>query len=119
MAMDGIKGSGLTNPSILDRFQVNGKSTDNADKAKGTQDGIHKGTVPADTAEISDTAHQLMDLRATVDIGRVAIANEPEVREEKIAQARQRLEEGYYNSQMVTDKVAGILGNVLNKIDEL
>lgn len=119
MAMDRINGSPLTNPSILDRFQVNGKDKEDEKKTQESNSGIHHSPAPADTAEISDTAHQLMDLRATVDIGRLAIQNEPDVRQDRVAEAKIRLEQGYYNSPVVQDKVAGILNDVLTKMDKI
>ncbi len=119
MAMDKINGSPLTQPGILDRFQVNGKGKDESERTLGKNNGTHGGPAPSDTAEISDNAHQLMDLRAAVDVGRLAIQNAPDVREDKIAEARKRLEQGFYNSPVVQDQVAGVLGNVLTKMDEL
>jgi len=95
MAMDRINGSPLTNPSILDRFQVNGKGKEDAEKTQESNNGTSHMPAPADTADISDTAHQLMDLRATVDVGRLAIQKEPDVREDKVEEAKRRLEQGY------------------------
>ena len=119
MAMDKINSSPLTQPNLLDRFKVGGKGKEGSEQAPGVHTRAQDGPPPADTAEISDTAHQLMDLRATVDIGRLAIQNEPDVRAEQVAMAKKRLEQGYYNSQKVQDEVAGILSNVFTKMDEL
>ncbi|PID78670.1 hypothetical protein CSB20_14035, partial [bacterium DOLZORAL124_64_63] len=68
---------------------------------------------------ISDTAQKLVDLRAAVDTGRAALEALPDVREEKLAQARQRLQDGHYQSPEVQKKMSGILQGVLSKLDEL
>ena len=118
MSMDKINGSPLHRPGILDRFQVSKKDDEGTENGAKVSDSRAQ-SVPADKAEISDTAHQLMDLRAAVDVGRAALAETPDVREERVMEAKKRMEQGYYNSQVVQDKLAGILGNVLNKLDEI
>ena len=119
MAMDNINGSPLMRPGMLDRFQVGGKDKKESDKSGEVNSTEQSTSLPSDRAEISDTAHKLMDLRAAVDVGRAALANEPDVRDDKVAEAKKRLEQGYYNSQVVQDELAGILGKVLGKMDEL
>jgi len=119
MSMDKINGSPLMRPGLLDRFKVGNKEEKSTDASPSVSSGDRPATRPADKAEISDTAHQLMDLRAAVDVGRVALEAIPEVREDRVAEAKKRLEQGYYNSQVVQDKLAGNLAKVLGKIDEL
>ncbi len=98
MSMNRVTG-GLpyVQPNLLDKFQVDKKAK----------------------AEISDTAQKLVDLRAAVDTGRAALEALPDVREEKLAQARQRLQDGHYQSPEVQKKMSGILQGVLSKLDEL
>lgn len=60
-----------------------------------------------DKAEISDRAHEILDLRAAVDAGRDVLLSIPEVREDRVAEVRARLAQGFYNSGEVRDKVAG------------
>lgn len=120
MSMDKINGSPLHRPGMLDRFAVsNNKEEETGNSAPVVSGEGRPNPAPTDRAEISDTAHQLIDLRAAVDVGRAALQDAPDVREERVALAKKRLEEGYYNSQVVQDRLSGILGNVLNKLDEI
>ncbi len=67
----------------------------------------------ADQAEISSKARALVDLRGVLDAGRAAAQGEPEVRAERLATVRERLESGFYQSSTVREKVAGNLMNVM------
>ena len=118
MAMDKINSSPLLRPSSLDTFQTTRKgedrpagtgSADAGAPAAGTQ-------ATADKAEISAEARQLVDLRQAVDAGREALAALPDVRQERVADARQKLQAGFYNSSEVLDQVAEKLGKVLAAI---
>jgi|GEM_PF-1925475 len=121
MAMDKINGTPFIQPGALDKFQGTQRS-DKKDDTSSSQtlgkDGAGQ-TPPADTVVISDTAHRLMDLRQAVDTGRLALAGLPEMREDKVAQARERLESGFYQSQEVQDKVAAKLQGVFGKMDDI
>lgn len=69
-----------------------------------------RSTPTGDRAVISDQARKLMEMRQTYEAGQAAIEREPELREDKVAQVRARLEEGYYESAQVREKVsAGVL----------
>ncbi len=117
MSMDKINGSPLMRPELLDRFKVDKKDTEDSEKPSAMN--TSNQAAPADRAEISDTAHQLMDLRAAVDVGRMSLDNIPDVREDKVAEAKKRLEQGYYNSSVVKDEVAASLASLFGKMDEL
>jgi hypothetical protein len=120
MSMDKINGSPLMRPGLLDRFKVDNKDKEESEKSPGINPGNStSASAPADRAEISDTAHQLMDLRAAVDVGRSSLEGIPDVREDKISQVKERLEQGYYNSQVVQDELAGTLAKVIGKMDEI
>jgi Anti-sigma-28 factor, FlgM len=119
MAMEKINGSPLMRPGVLDRFQVGKKDKDDKAKSGGVNTSNVPDHVPADKAEISDTAHQLMDLRAAVDVGRAALESVADVREDKVAEAKKRVEQGYYNSQVVQDELAETLSKVLGNMDEI
>ncbi len=120
MAMDKINGSPLLQSGILDRFQgtKTDKNQSNKDTGSLTAHSNVSGTT-TDKAEISDTAHQLMDLRQVVDAGRAALESLPEVREDKIQASKQRIADGFYNSAEVKQQVAEKLGSVLTSLDEL
>jgi hypothetical protein len=120
MAMDKINGSPIHQSGILDRFQ--GTKTDKNKEAKDTGVAAPQSSSSApttDKAEISETAHKLMDLRQAVDTGRVAMDQLPDVRQEKVALAKQRMAEGFYQSPEVQQQVAEKLGSVLDSIDEI
>lgn len=120
MSMNRVTGgSPFVQPNLLDKFQVDKKDKDGAEQA-GAQSGANTSATPvADRAEISDTAQKLVDLRAAVDTGRAALDSLPEVREEKVAEVRQRMQDGFYQSAEVQEELSGILQGVLNKMDEL
>ncbi len=119
MSMDKINGSPLMRPGLLDRFKVGNKEKEESEKTSNLSTSDRATPAPADHAEISDTAHQLMDLRAAVDVGRASLDALPDVREERVAEVKKRLDQGYYNSQVVQDKLAATLAQVLEKMDEL
>jgi len=120
MAMDKINGSPLLQSGMLDRFQ--GTKTDkskNSEETGVTAPQPSSSGPTSDKAEISETAHKLIDLRQAVDTGRVAMEQLPDIREDKIALAKQRMAEGYYQSEDVQNKVAEKLGSVLDSIDKI
>lgn len=121
MAMDKINGSPYVQPGTLDKFQGPNRSGKKDDTSSGTEVGREAApsNPPADTVEISDTAHRLMDLRQAVDTGRLALSGLPDVREEKVALARQRLESGYYASDEVRQDVAAKVQGVFKRMDDL
>ncbi len=120
MGMDKIAGgSPFARPNILDKFQVGKKDKEEAGRTNDAGNSLSNSAPVADTAEISDTAQTLVDLRAAVDTGRAALASEPEVREEKLAQVRQRLQDGHYQTAEVQDELSGILTGVLGRLDNL
>ena len=121
MAMDKINGSPLPQQGILGNTRQN-ERVGNGSRNDG---GVTGAPAPAsqplggDTAQISDSAHRLMELRLAVDTGRAALELLPEIREEKVAQARERLNSGFYESAAVRDKVAGDIGGVIASMDNL
>ncbi len=120
MAMNPINNSPHLRQGVVDAFQ----GTQRRDEAGRGADG---GAVPAgavteslgDRAEISETAHRLVELRHTLEVGRAAAAAEPDVRQEKVAEVRDRLAQGFYNSVEVRAKVAGGVDKVIRGMDQL
>ena len=72
-----------------------------------------------DRAEISETAHKLMQIRGDVESGRESLAALPEVRNDKLAAAKERLARGYYHSASVAGDVAAKLNRTFDAIDGL
>ena len=121
MGMDKINGSSLNGTSGLDKFL--GTARNAADKKAEANAAEGQASAPkakpADTMEISDAAHRLVDLRQAVETGRTAIEALPDIRQDRVEEARKRLHQGYYNSPEVRDKIAEQLGSVFQKMDEL
>jgi hypothetical protein len=74
---------------------------------------------PDDRAEISAGARSLVDLRAAVDAGRAALAEDSGSRPERVAAARTRLASGYYGTEAVRLATADRLRGVLDQLDTL
>jgi hypothetical protein len=72
-----------------------------------------------DRAEISTSAHDLVDLRTAVDAGRSALADLPDTRADRVAKARERVASGHYQSAEVRLKTAERLQSALTNLDAL
>lgn len=59
-----------------------------------------------DTSDFSSKAQRLSETRANADIVSAQIEVEPEIREEKVAEVRKKIESGFYNSSEFVDKLA-------------
>jgi hypothetical protein len=71
----------------------------------------------ADVAEISTGAREMADLQAALDAGRSALDRVPDRREDLLAQVRERLATGFYNSSEVIDTVAARIAPVIRDMD--
>lgn len=115
MSMNRIDGSQLQPLPQPDSSQGTQRS-DQAGQNPGVapeQTAPEKEARAGDTLEISDKARQLMELRQIYDAGLEAVAREPEMRSDKVEQAKQRLESGFYHSVEVRQKIAdGVLGTI-------
>jgi hypothetical protein len=72
-----------------------------------------------DRAEISAAARRLMEIHGTLEFGRKAVDDLPVLREDAVAAAKARLEEGYYHSEEVLDKVTDSVKQVFDGLDAL
>ena len=120
MAMNNINGSQPYSPSLVDKFAGTPQAQERAgeavaDKDKATARQLRSG----DKAEISDAARNLMDLRQAIDAGRAAMEALPDIRQDKVDEAKTRLDQGYYNSVEVRDQVAERLQRVIEDMDQL
>jgi len=120
MSMNKINGSDLVRQNMLEKFQ--GTTRSEKDKAEGSAQeestAAARPTIPGDKAEISETAQKLMELRQAIHAGRSALVNEPDIREDKVAEVKQRLDQGFYNSVEVRDEVAEKLRQVFEGMPE-
>ena len=125
MVLDRIGGFSNVGKAILAKFQGSDRSDATGPKrttgydtpVPGAADGQRR--VPADRAEISPKAHHLNALRNAVDSGREALDQVPEVRQDRLAEVRARLNRGYYNSVEVRAQVAAKLNDVARTLEDL
>ena len=120
MSMNKIDGSQLTPSRQLDSFEGTARSNKTDSEKNSHAGGVtaEKATKTGDTAEISEKAKQLMALRQAYDSGLESVAKLPDVRAEKLEAVRARLDEGYYNSTEVREKVADGVLEAFRGIDE-
>jgi flagellar biosynthesis anti-sigma factor FlgM len=74
------------------------KKFDKIDKTKAS----HK----PDTTNFSSGAQRLSETKANIDIVSAQLAAEPEIREDKVEEVRNKINQGYYNSPEFVDKLA-------------
>jgi flagellar biosynthesis anti-sigma factor FlgM len=77
-----------------------------ADAAKKVEAAKSK-TVSPDRTEFSSDAQRLSETKAQVGIVAAQIANQPDIRQDKVAEAKQKIQDGYYNTPEFVDKLAG------------
>ena len=121
MVMEKINGFSNLGKGLLERFQGSGRadSSESEHPANVNVSGKNRRISPSDTADISAKARRLIALRLVVDSGRQALDALPEVRQDRVKQARERLNRGYYNSLEVRARVAERLDNVARKLEDL
>lgn len=121
MTLNRIDPSVLERTGVVERFNESVRQGGPRDKNGTAQPDAPAATPPQhlDRAEISETARRLMEIRNTVDQGREAVEALPDVRDTKIAEARRRLAQGFYNSLQVTEDVARKLDRTFDAIDGL
>jgi len=88
--------------------------------AEGVGESGRLAPQPAvDSLVLSPAARREAQLQSDLATARQALAALPEVREERVAQARARLSEGVYDTAEVRSAVAGRLGAVLRRLGNL
>lgn len=71
-------------------------------------DKTHKAKAPLkpDTTNFSPSAQRLSETKANIDIVSAQLAGEPEIREDRVEDVRNKINQGYYNSPEFVDKLA-------------
>ena len=117
MTMNKINASALTQSQLLEQYSRTRENKSSSFAGSQNISGLPTpaATQPAkgDHAEISETAHKLVDMREALDVGRAAVGSEPEARADRIALARERIDSGFYQSAEVRDRVAGKLESLV------
>ncbi len=62
-------------------------------------------TKSADKSEFSAGAQRLSDTKANADVAAMRIANEPDIRQEKVDEVREKLKNGFYDSPEFMEKL--------------
>lgn len=110
----------VTDPRILARFQQTQRGEADAEARKLAE--AKTGDVRRPTGEkleISSSAHRVADMRSLVEAGRTRIEAEPEVRADRVAVARRRLEAGVYTTAEARQRTAEQLSPVLQDLSRL
>ena len=118
MTMNRIDQADVLRQGALGRFHETGRR-DRArenDPAAPRPAGAEQAT---DRAEISPAARRLMEVHDALETGRRSVAELPDVREERVAEAKARLAQGFYRSVEVQTKVAQGVDRVLEGIEDL
>lgn len=76
------------------------------DNAKKTEPAKPKAGSSPDRTDLSSNGQRLSETRAQVDIIASQFNTQPEIRPEKVAEAKQKISEGYYNTPEFVDKLA-------------
>ena len=65
-----------------------------------------KASQKPDTTNFSPSAQRLSETKANIDIVSAQLAGEPEIREDRVEEVRNKINQGYYNSPEFVDKLA-------------
>jgi len=117
MATDKVNLSSLN--SAMARFQQTQAAQDQA-KAAQSGGAARESVQPAnvgDRFERSAEAESYAKLRETMDLGRAAVAQEPDVRQERIDEVKTKLLEGKVITPEVKEQVAQSLERVMKILD--
>jgi hypothetical protein len=118
MAMNRIGRPQLIQPHIVDQFHKSSPPPEEESRRLGgSAETKSRSDTGTDRLEISDHARKLDDLRRTLEASRQALSLAPDVRQERIAQVRERLQKGYYNSEKVRRDIATRLVTVIKRLD--
>ncbi|MCU0608652.1 MAG: flagellar biosynthesis anti-sigma factor FlgM [Chitinispirillaceae bacterium] len=63
----------------------------------------------ADRSEISPSAQRLSETKAQFETISASLATQPDIRTEKVAEVKEKIQQGYYNSEEFIDKLASKL----------
>ncbi|MDO9172636.1 MAG: flagellar biosynthesis anti-sigma factor FlgM [bacterium] len=110
----------VSDPRILARFQQTQRGEADAEARKLAEakagDVRHSA---GEKLEISSSAHKVADMRSLVEAGRSRIEAEPEVRADRVAEAKRRLEAGVYTTAEARQRTAEQLSPVLQDLSRL
>jgi hypothetical protein len=85
-----------------------------AEGAKKSDNTPQSKAVPVDKTEFSAKGQRLNETKAQIDVIATKLAGEPDIRPEKITEAREKIKSGYYDSPEFMDKLASKMMEDLN-----
>jgi hypothetical protein len=120
MAMRNINQANSPQGSLLQRLLTkSGAGRASGSTAAAGEPGRPAVESASDSLVLSPAARREAQIQSDLAAARQALAALPEVREERVAQARARLSEGVYDTVEVRNAVAGRLGAVLRRLENL
>lgn len=120
MVMDRINGFSNLSRELLNRFSGSDAAQAKEDVARDSSVARgEKRPAAIDKADISPKAHRLEALRNAMESGLQALENIPDVRQDRVAETRARLDRGFYNSVEVRTRVAERLDDVTKKMEDI
>jgi flagellar biosynthesis anti-sigma factor FlgM len=75
------------------------------DNAKKTESAKSKAG-SSDRTDLSSSGQRLSETKAQVDVIASQLGSQPEIRQDKVAEAKQKINDGYYNTPEFVDKLA-------------
>ena len=91
-------------PAITEAYNAELRKVDSQRRSGKLQP--RSKTDSADSSEFSSDAQRLSETKAQVDAVSTKINSSPEIRYDKVEEARQKVKDGYYNREEVVDKLA-------------
>jgi flagellar biosynthesis anti-sigma factor FlgM len=79
------------------------------DSAKKTESAKPKAGSSADRTDLSSSGQRLSETNAQVNVIASQLSSQPDIRPEKVAEVKQKINDGYYNTPEFVDKLAGKL----------
>lgn len=77
-----------------------------AENAKRTEKGGKGQRISSDRSDFSASATHLSETKAQFETISASLAAQPDIRPERVAEVKQKIEQGYYNSSEFIDKLA-------------
>jgi hypothetical protein len=82
--------------------------------AKKAESSTNAKAIPVDKTELSAKGQRLNETKAQIDVIASKLAAEPDVRPEKISEAREKIKSGFYDSEDFLDKLTDKLMQEFN-----
>jgi anti-sigma28 factor (negative regulator of flagellin synthesis) len=120
MSTNKINPANVSAQQQLTKFQkVDNQKSDSVKQEKTIGSLSDQSCTGTEKLDISDKAHNIAKLKELMEAGRIALAEEPPIREDKVAEVRQKLADGFYQTADVKQEVVTELTALMSKMDHL